>query len=256
MKKHYSIGEFSKMTNITPRTLHYYDEIGLLRAKRTKAGHRYYTKNDLITLQRIVSLKFLGYSLEQIQELLQKEKWDTAEYFSFQRKEMIKKRDQLNRAIRLLEHAQKIIEEKGELDPEIFFLLINSVQMEEEHKKWLKNHFPADIIDKIYDKTEEEQQEIEEKFIKLADRLKTLNLDNPKDEKLQQWIKEFFALAKEAVGEEFLSLMNNFEPIEEELDEWLFPPYLLTPEIEEKLGKAIEIYLQKAGDPYGKQNGT
>lgn len=256
MEKRYPIGTFAKMTNITPRTLHYYDEIGLLQAKRTEAGHRYYTKEDLITLQRIVSLKFLGYSLETIKELLAKETWNTAEYFTFQHQEMLKKKRQLEHAIRLLEHAQNLINERGELDPDVFFLLINSVQMEEEHKKWLKNHFPADIIDKIYDKTEEEQQEIEEKFIKLADRLKKLNLDNPKDEKLQQWIKEFFALAKEAAGEEFLSLMNNFEPIEEELDEWLFPPYLLTPEIEEKLGKAIEIYLQKAGDPYGKQNGT
>ena len=72
MEKHYTIGTFSKMTNITTRTLHYYDEIGLLTANRTESGHRYYTKKELITLQRIVSLKFLGYSLDTIKELLGK----------------------------------------------------------------------------------------------------------------------------------------------------------------------------------------
>ena len=255
MEKHYSIGTFSKMTNVTPRTLHYYDEIGLLRAKRTEAGHRYYTKDDLITLQRIVSLKFLGYSLETIQELIAKEKWDTAEYFTFQRKEMIKKRDQLNHSIRLLEHAQKLIEEKGELDPDIFFLLINSVQMEEEHKKWLKTYIPSHMVDKLYEIPEEVQLELEKQFIEIVNRLKEINLDDPEDEELQQCIGEFFAITENVISDDLIKFFANMEDIEfSDKEEWLFPSYLFTPEEEEKLGKAIEIYLKNEGENFGKEN--
>lgn len=257
MEKTYSIGTFAKMTNVTPRTLHYYDEIGLLVAKRTEAGHRYYTKDDLITLQRIVSLKFLGYPLETIKELLTKEKWDTADYFTFQRNEMIKKRDQLNHAIRLLEHAQQLIEAKGELDPDIFFLLINSVQMEEEHKRWLKEHIPEHLVDQLYEMTEEQQLELEKQFIEIAERLKSLDLDDPASEELQQCIEEFFTVAEKALSQDLIDFMSMMEEVEfTDKEAWLFPSYLFTPEEEEKLGKAVEYYLQKAGDRFGKKDRT
>lgn len=240
------------MTSITPRTLHYYDEIGLLKAKRTEAGHRYYTKDDLITLQQIVSLKFLGYSLHTIKELLAKERWDTTEYFSFQHKEMIKKRKQLNHAIRMLEHAQQLIDEQGELDPDIFFLLINSVQMEDEHKKWLKEYVPEQLVEQIYDISEEEQGKIEKQFIAFMNRLKALSLDDPEDEALQQCIHELITFSKEVISEELFEHLTHTETIElSDEDEWLFPAYFFTSEEEEKLAKAVEIYFEKKGESFG-----
>lgn len=255
MEKRYPIGTFAKMTNITPRTLHYYDEIGLLQAKRTEAGHRYYTKEDLITLQRIVSLKFLGYSLETIKELLAKETWNTAEYFTFQHQEMLKKKRQLEHAIRLLEHAQNLINERGELDPDVFFLLINSVQMEEEHKKWLKTFVPEHLVEQLYAISDEKQREIEQKFITLVNQLKETNLDDPENEQVQQRIAELFHFTRQVIGDELLNHFTNLDPIElSDEEEWLFPALLFTPEEEKKLAKAIDIYLQKEGDTFGKED--
>ncbi|GAB7388057.1 hypothetical protein BSNK01_18940 [Bacillaceae bacterium] len=49
----YSIGEFSKMTRTSVRTLHYYDEIGLLKpAKHPSSGHRMYDDGDIMKLQK------------------------------------------------------------------------------------------------------------------------------------------------------------------------------------------------------------
>ncbi|MEY9972973.1 DNA-binding transcriptional MerR regulator [Lysinibacillus sp. RC46] len=63
--KKFSIGEFSEKTGIPIPTLHYYDEIGLLQPeKNPSSGHRTYYFQDIITLQKIISLKFLGYSLD------------------------------------------------------------------------------------------------------------------------------------------------------------------------------------------------
>jgi len=66
------IGELAKQTGISIRTLHYYDEIGLLSpSHRTESGHRLYIERDIIRLQQIMSLRQLGFSLQEIRECLE-----------------------------------------------------------------------------------------------------------------------------------------------------------------------------------------
>src|SRR5512135_3163017 len=63
----WKVGELARQTGLTVRTLHYYDEIGLLSPSgRTAAGYRLYTVDDIGRLQQIRSLRQLGFSLEQI----------------------------------------------------------------------------------------------------------------------------------------------------------------------------------------------
>ncbi len=65
------VGELALKTGLTVRTLHHYDQIGLLRPSvRTVAGHRLYGTGDVRRLQQICSLRLLGLSLEQICESL------------------------------------------------------------------------------------------------------------------------------------------------------------------------------------------
>jgi DNA-binding transcriptional MerR regulator len=67
------VGEIAKQTGISVRTLHYYDEIGLLSpSHRTQTDHRLYTASDIERLQQIVSLRQLGFSLEEIQQCLER----------------------------------------------------------------------------------------------------------------------------------------------------------------------------------------
>lgn len=62
------VGELAKGTGLSVRTLHYYDEIGLLSpSHRTRSGHRLYTAADVGRLQQIMSLRQLGLRLEEIQ---------------------------------------------------------------------------------------------------------------------------------------------------------------------------------------------
>jgi DNA-binding transcriptional MerR regulator len=66
------IGELAKQTGISIRTLHYYDEIGLLSpSHRTEVGHRLYIDQDIIRLQQIMSLRQLDFSLQEIRECLE-----------------------------------------------------------------------------------------------------------------------------------------------------------------------------------------
>ena len=65
------VGELTKRTGLTVRTLHHYDEIGLLApAERTSSGHRLYGETELRRLQEIVSLKSVGLPLREIKEYL------------------------------------------------------------------------------------------------------------------------------------------------------------------------------------------
>jgi MerR family transcriptional regulator, thiopeptide resistance regulator len=67
----WKVGELARATGTSVRTLHYYDEIGLLAPSgRTRAGHRVYDAGDVVRLQQIVSLRALGFSLEEIKETL------------------------------------------------------------------------------------------------------------------------------------------------------------------------------------------
>lgn len=68
---YYSSGEFAKMAHVTKKTLRYYDEKGILKpALVTEKGARFYTDADLGRLQQILLLKYLGFSLSDIKEML------------------------------------------------------------------------------------------------------------------------------------------------------------------------------------------
>lgn len=61
------VGELARRTGLSIRALHHYDEIGLLKpSAHTASGHRLYTAADIARLHHILSLKQLGFSLEEI----------------------------------------------------------------------------------------------------------------------------------------------------------------------------------------------
>ncbi len=65
------VGELAQQTGISVRTLHHYDEIGLLSpSRRSEAGYRLYTPNDLVRLQHILALRYLGFGLDEIRHCL------------------------------------------------------------------------------------------------------------------------------------------------------------------------------------------
>lgn len=68
----YKIGDFSKLGQVSARMLRHYDKLGLLTPSQTDkwTGYRYYTIDQLSDLHRIIALKDMGLSLEQITQLL------------------------------------------------------------------------------------------------------------------------------------------------------------------------------------------
>lgn len=68
------VKELSKLTQVSVRTLHHYDELGLLKPSvRLDNGYRSYSESDLLKLQQIIALKFFGFDLRQIKSLITEE---------------------------------------------------------------------------------------------------------------------------------------------------------------------------------------
>ena len=75
-----TVSETAKLTNISVRTLHYYDEIGLLKpTDTTEAGYRYYDEEALAVLQRDFAVPGTGFSLKEIKDMLSKPDYDRQE---------------------------------------------------------------------------------------------------------------------------------------------------------------------------------
>jgi DNA-binding transcriptional MerR regulator len=69
----FTIGDFARHGRVSARMLRHYDAIGLLRPARTDpfSGYRHYAAAQLAQLNRIIALKDLGFTLQQVQEILE-----------------------------------------------------------------------------------------------------------------------------------------------------------------------------------------
>ena len=82
-----TVGEVAELANVTVRTLHHYDEIGLVRPSgRTDAGYRLYDEDDLARLQQVLFYRELGFPLDEIRELMADPGFDRGDALREQRK--------------------------------------------------------------------------------------------------------------------------------------------------------------------------
>ncbi|WP_086827021.1 MerR family transcriptional regulator [Allokutzneria sp. NRRL B-24872] len=92
----YTVGQVAALANVTVRTLHHYDEIGLLSPSgRTPAGYRTYGEADLDQLHRVLAYKELGFPLEEIAAIVSDPDTDTMGHLRKQRDLLLSKVERL-----------------------------------------------------------------------------------------------------------------------------------------------------------------
>lgn len=148
----WSIGELAAACGVSVRTLHHYDEIGLLSAsQRTSSGHRRYSEGDLRRLYRIRSLQMLGLPLAAVGQALETPEGDLESLRGLLQQQLVQVR----------EHAQQLqaLQNRlGELlsrmdghampSPEQFMSTLEMITM-------LENKFTAEQRQQLADKREE-----------------------------------------------------------------------------------------------------
>ncbi|GIP43559.1 MerR family transcriptional regulator [Paenibacillus sp. J45TS6] len=91
------IKNLAEQTNITVRTLRYYEQIGLLvSSSKTEGGHRLYTEGDLQKLQQIQFYKNMGYRLSDIKEMLTDPEWNWSDGLANQLTFILEEQSRLN----------------------------------------------------------------------------------------------------------------------------------------------------------------
>jgi len=108
------VREVSQLAGISVRTLHHYDEIGLLRPDAvTEAGYRMYSDRDMERLQQILFFRELGFSLKEIRRILDSPAFDRLEALELQRLMLEEKMAHTLRMIANIDHS--IQHAKGEI---------------------------------------------------------------------------------------------------------------------------------------------
>ncbi len=103
------IKEFAELCGVSVRTLHYYDEIGLLKPDciDEQNGYRFYNEESLMRMQEIMFYRELDFPLKSIAEILSSPKYDKKKALSEQRKLLILKKNRLEQIIKALDSAEK-----------------------------------------------------------------------------------------------------------------------------------------------------
>lgn len=115
----YSVGEVARLTGITVRTLHHYDEIGLLPpGDRSAAGYRRYSESDLERLHQILGYRELGFPLEEIAAILADPDADALGHLRRQHTLLLERVERLRKMVEAIEFMMEAQQMGVRLTPE------------------------------------------------------------------------------------------------------------------------------------------
>lgn len=114
----YTVNKLANLAGVSVRTLHYYDEVGLLKPKsRSESGYRYYGEEAVVRLQQIMFFRELGFSLDEIGKIISKPDFNVLEALQSHRTLLTKKAERINALLATVDKTIKKL--KGEVKMEI-----------------------------------------------------------------------------------------------------------------------------------------
>ena len=129
------IKEFAEQIGVSVRTLHYYDEIGLLKPSEVDAqnGYRFYDERSLERMQEILFYRELDFSLKTIAQILSSPDYDKQQALTRQRKLLLAKKERLERLIDALDSMEK---GEGFMKPNNEYEDLKNKYAEEVRQRW------------------------------------------------------------------------------------------------------------------------
>lgn len=149
-KRLYRAKEFAELAGVSVRTLHHYDNLGLLApTARTDAGYRLYGDADLERMEQILALRFVGLELNHIRTLLEGSSQPLAVALLGQRNIMREAQRQLQAAIDAIDDAQKTLA-FGDDDARrrAVQALIEAFKMKNDHS-WTEKYYSSEALEKL-----------------------------------------------------------------------------------------------------------
>ncbi|MDE7133253.1 MAG: MerR family transcriptional regulator [Lachnospiraceae bacterium] len=135
-----TVKEISKLTGISARTLHYYDEIGLFTpTEKSEAGYRLYDDKALETLQQILFFREFDIPLKEIKAIMENPALDKNQILQMQKKMLVAKKERMER---LIASIDDILKGENKMD----FAIFSKTEIEEMFQAMLE-HMPEDMKD-------------------------------------------------------------------------------------------------------------
>ena len=245
-----TVGEVAKKMGVTVRTLQYYDQEGLLSpSAESEGGRRLYTDKDLITLHQIISLKSLGFSLDDIKERLisLETPADVANALTEQADDIRKKIEQLQASLSAIEQLKAEVLQMQTVNFKKYADIIVNLQMKND-SYYLIKRFDDDTLDHIRSKFDKESGlGFMDRFNRLSDEIVQLQKENvpPESEKCQQVVKEYWGLIIEFTNGDMSMLPKLMEVgnIDTATNAWEERQKI----VNDYVGPALQVYFSRLG---------
>lgn len=157
----YTIKEMADISGVTPRTLRYYEELGLLKPLRNSAGYRIYTQREVDLLQQILLYRSMDMNLKSIKEIINNKNFNIEEALQEHYNKLIEQRNRINTLINTVEKT--IAHSKGDVS------MTNKEKFEGLKREKIKENekkFGSEIREKYGEETIKESNK---KFMNLSE---------------------------------------------------------------------------------------
>lgn len=192
----YTVHQLAELADVIVRTLHHYDEIGLLSPSREKNGYRSYGEAELLKLQQILFFRELEFPLEEIAKILKRADFDMAKTLKEHRVRIEQKREKLGAMLGTIEKTlKKLSGEEQMTDEELFEAFWEKHEKEyaaEAEQRWGDTEAFKQSKERTKHMTKEDFKKIakdEEVFMK---KLAGLMSSGPESEELQVMIGQHY----------------------------------------------------------------
>lgn len=200
------VKEVADLVGISVRTLHHYDEIGLLSPDSiSESGYRLYSDDNLALLQQILFFRELGFSLKKIKEIINSSTYNQQEALEIQRNMLLEKRQRLDQMITTIEKTIKW--RKGEThmsnqEKFVGFDFSHNPYEQEARKRWGNEAVDqANVM--LNKKTKAEQNEMSKKMTAIYGQLAAIKHEAPESEVAQSAIKDWYDFLNNHFGHQY-----------------------------------------------------
>lgn len=143
------IKAFAREAGVTVRTLHLYDRVGLLKpAATSEAGYRLYGEAELQRLEQILALRFIGFSLDQIKQLLAGSERPFSAALAMQREVLSRQIERLHLALNAIDEAAKALDDSRADLWQTLPKIIEVFKMENDWQ-WVRKYYSDEVWAKV-----------------------------------------------------------------------------------------------------------
>lgn len=133
----YTVKQIAKISGVSIRTLHFYDEIGLLKpAYHGANGYRYYEEEQLLLLQQILFFREMGMELKEIHKILNRSDFNKIAALNSHRLSLERQQERVDQQLQTIDRTINHLKGKIKMEQEEFFYGLDSPQ-QKEHEKYL-----------------------------------------------------------------------------------------------------------------------